>query len=128
MRWVENRIALPDPSAPAVCAPPAPRLPVQTAERLVHHNQIGIVQERGYQLNLLLHPLESSPSSYKLRRYLHPIRPIQCTPARLFGRQPVQLTEEDQLIQNLHLLVESALLGRYPPVPGSGARMASQIG
>ena len=88
---------------------------VQTAERLVHHNQIGIVQERGYQLNLLLHPLGEFPGLLiNCVGYLHPIRPIQCTPARLFGRQPVQLTEEDQLIQNLHLLVESALLGQIP--------------
>jgi hypothetical protein len=27
-------------------------------------------------------------------------------------REPVQLAEEDQLVQNLHLLVEAALLGQ----------------
>ena len=32
--------------------------------------------------------------------------------ARLLRRQPVQLAEEDQLVEDLHLLVEAALLGQ----------------
>ena len=43
---------------------------------------------------------------------LHALGPGDGALARLFGVEAVQLAEEDQLVEDLHLLVEAALLGQ----------------
>jgi hypothetical protein len=55
MRWVENRIALPWSLSSSSVAPPARVHRIEAAERLVHHDEAGVVQQRGDELDLLLH-------------------------------------------------------------------------
>ena len=71
------------------------------------------MKQRGDELNLLLHALG------KLLRLLvqrvgnlHAHGPRRGTLARLLRRQPMQLAEEDQLVDDLHFLVEAAFLGK----------------
>ena len=68
------------------------------------------MQQRGDELDLLLHALG------KLFGLLldglgdlQPLAPDQRALARQRLRQPVQLAQEDELVEHLHLLVEAAL-------------------
>ncbi len=86
---------------------------IEPGERLVHDDQIGIVQQRGDELNLLLHAL-GQLFHFLLRPVadLQPLAPCQRALARFLLREIVQAAEKDQVIEHLHPLVEPALLGQ----------------
>ena len=86
---------------------------IEAGERLVHDDNARVVEQRGNELDLLLHALGKLLGF--LRQSigdLHALGPFDGPLARLFSREPVQLAEEDQLLQNLHFFVEAALLGQ----------------
>src|ERR1041384_1323189 len=85
---------------------------VEPAEGLVQQDQVGIVQQRADELDLLLHPLGE---------ILHPLHgpvgdaeALQPLPGLLPRRAPrdaLRFSEEGEMIAHPHLLVEAALLG-----------------
>ena len=71
------------------------------------------MQERGDELNLLLHALGKLFGLFRQGvGDLHAFSPLSGALARFLRRDPVQLAKEDQLVDDLHLLVEAALLGQ----------------
>ena len=86
---------------------------IEAAEGLVHHHQIGIVEQRGNELDLLLHTLgELLRLHCESVGDLHARSPINRPPAGIFLGHAVQLAEEDELVQHFHFLVKAALLGQ----------------
>lgn len=85
---------------------------VEAGERLIENHQFRFVQQRAGELNLLLHALGEV-----LHLLLRPVgdfqafQPDQCATPRLGARNPLHFTQEHQVIQHLHLLVETALFG-----------------
>src|SRR6266481_3286697 len=83
---------------------------VEAAEGLVHDDEVGLVQESGDELDLLLHAFG------ELLGFLgdglgdvHALAPDMGALAGGGGVEAVELAEEDELVHDLHLLVEAAL-------------------
>jgi hypothetical protein len=96
---------------------------VEATERLVEDEQLGLVDHRAYELDLLLHAL---------RQILDPpVRPLgeaealepreAATPA-LPPRHPPDLAQEDHQVEGLHLPVDPPLLGQIPDLRAPRAR------
>ena len=86
---------------------------VEAAEGFVQDQQLRIVEHRGDELHFLLHPL---------RQRLHllgrpfaeaePLQPFLGAGAGQGSPDAADLAEEDELVEDLHLLVDAALLGQ----------------
>ena len=86
---------------------------IEAAEGLVHDDEFGLVQQRGDELDLLLHALgELFGLLVDGLGDLHALAPVVGTLAAVGGVEAVKLAEEDELVEDLHLLVEAALLGQ----------------
>ena len=85
---------------------------IEAAEGLVHDDELGLVQERCDELDLLLHALgELFGLLGDGFGDLHALAPDVGSLAGSGGVEAVQLAEEDELVHDLHLFVEAALFG-----------------
>src|SRR6185437_1316388 len=83
---------------------------VEAAEGLVHNDKLGLMQQRCDELNLLLHALgELFGLLVEGLGNLQALAPVAGPLARSAFIQPVKLAEESELVEHLHLLVETAL-------------------
>src|ERR1700678_2666379 len=96
---------------------------IETAKGLVHDDQCGLVEKRRNELDLLLHALGKFLGLLE-RSFcdLHFFAPDVCALTGGSGVETVKLAEEDQLVHDLHLLVEAALLGQVAHAGKAGAR------
>ena len=95
---------------------------VEAAEGLVHEDEVGIVQQRGDELDLLLHSLgEVFGLLGDGLGDVEPLAPEGCAAGCYRGSEAVQLAEEGELIQHVHLLVEAALLRQVSDAAQHGA-------
>ena len=71
------------------------------------------MEQRGDELNLLLHALGEF-LRFLIERVgdFHARGPVDGALAGVFSGHAVQLAEEDELVEDLHLFVEAALLGQ----------------
>ncbi len=85
---------------------------VEAAEGLVHDDELGLVKERGNELDLLLHALgELFGLLGDGLGDLHALAPDVGALRGCRRVEAVELAEEDELVDDLHLLVQAALLG-----------------
>ena len=95
---------------------------VEAGERLVEHQDLGVVDERRGQLHALLvaqrqlEDLVAAPlrDAQHLGPVLHRARVADA------ASQPVQPRQVDQLVADLHARVQAALLGHVPDAPPDG--------
>src|SRR3569623_73922 len=86
---------------------------IETTPRLVEDHERRLVDQRGRELDLLLHALRQVQGLV-----LHPLRepepfePLLRAPARLGARHPAKLAHERDHLEDLHLRIEAALLGQ----------------
>ena len=86
---------------------------IEAAEGLVHDDEVGLVQQGGDELDLLLHALgELFGLLGDGLGDLHALAPDVGALAGGGGVEAVELAEEDELVDDLHLLVEAALFGQ----------------
>ena len=91
---------------------------VEPGERLVHEQDLGVVQDRGDELDLLLVAL-----GQLLRAAVGVIRDAEAgqpggrLACRALGRDAVQRREVDELVEDRHPRVQPALLGEVAPRP-----------
>ena len=86
---------------------------IETAEGLVHDDEVGLVEQGGDELDLLLHAFgELFGLFVEDVGDLHALGPLVGALGRRDGGETVELAEEDELVEDLHLLVEAALLGQ----------------
>ena len=86
---------------------------IESAEGLVHDDEVGFVEQGSDELNLLLHALGELFGLFGDGfGDLHALAPDVGALAGGVGVEAVQLAEEDELIHDLHLLVEAAFLGQ----------------
>ena len=114
MRWVEKRMALPCSLSSSSVRSSSVAF---TGSRPEKGSSItispGIVQHAADELDLLLHALgELFGLLGQGVGDLHAFGPVDGPLARFFRREAVQLAEEDELVDHLHLLVEAALFGQ----------------
>ncbi len=103
---------------------------VESAEWLVHDDQFGLMQQRGDELDLLLHSLRELFGLLVDRiENLHALAPDMRALGRGDGVKPVQLPQKDELVKHLHLLVEAALFRQITdPVQGiARKRLAEEL-
>ncbi len=82
---------------------------VEAAEGLVHDDEVGLMKECGDELNLLLHAFGELFGLFgDGLGDLHALAPDMSALAGGGGVEAVQLAEKDELIHDLHLLVEAA--------------------
>src|SRR5687767_12921399 len=84
---------------------------IHAAERLVHNDEVGVVEQRGNELDLLLHSFGKL-----LDLLLGPVRKLEalapppCAAGGFGSGKSMHLAEEDKLLDDFHLLVEAAFL------------------
>ncbi len=86
---------------------------VEAAEGLVHDDEVGLVEQGGDELDLLLHALGEIFGL--LGDGLGDLQPLAPGVGALGGDggvEAVELAEEDELVEDVHLFVEAALLGQ----------------
>jgi hypothetical protein len=89
---------------------------VEARERLVHQQDLGIVEDRGDQLDLLLVALrELVGAALGEVRDAEPGEPVIRLAAGPIGRDAVELGEIDELVDDPHPRVEAAFLGQVAP-------------
>src|SRR5579863_5940844 len=95
---------------------------IEAAEGLVHDDEAGIVEQAGDELNLLLHAL-GELFGFLLQRVVafETTGPFGCAPTRFGGFEAVQAAEEDELLEDLHLLVKATLFGQVADAVEAGA-------
>src|SRR5262249_34611557 len=77
---------------------------IETAERLVEHDELGLVNDGRRELHLLLHPLrELARERLRTRREPQALEPGGGAPLRLRMAQPANRGEEGELLLHLHL-------------------------
>ena len=94
---------------------------VQTAERLVEHQQIRLVQDHAEKLRLLGHPLGKGldlvvrpvPES-------HGFEPRPCQRQRLLAPHSLELAEEGEVVDGRHLLIQPPFLGEVSDAGAHG--------
>ena len=89
---------------------------VEARERLVHQQDLGVVEDRRDELDLLLVALRQLLGA--ARRVLgdaEAIQPAERVPARPRRLHAVQRAEVDELVEDVHPRVEPALLGQVAP-------------
>ena len=85
---------------------------IEAAEGLVHDDELGLVQECRDELDLLLHALgELFGLLGNGFGDLHALAPYVGALAGGGGIEAMELAEEDELVHDLHLFVETALFG-----------------
>ena len=85
---------------------------IEAAEGLVHDDEVGLVEEGGDELDLLLHTLgEFLGFLGDGFGDLHALAPDVGALAGGGGVEAVQLAEKDELLHDLHLFVKAALFG-----------------
>src|SRR5882757_5795231 len=83
---------------------------IEAAEGLVHDDEVGLVEERGDELDLLLHAFGEFLGFFgDGLGDLHALAPGVGALAGGGGVKAVEFAEEDELVHDLHLLVEAAL-------------------
>ena len=84
---------------------------IEVGERLIHHDQVGVVQQRRDELRLLLHPAaEVLGLLLPVLVEVEPLQPVgQLDAGRRFGH-PLQRRQVDQRGLELEVAVEAALL------------------
>ena len=86
---------------------------IEAAEGLVHDDEFGLVEKRGDELNLLLHALGELFGLFVNGSVISSRSHQRWARLRGGGRvEAVELAEEDELVHDLHLLVEAALFGQ----------------
>src|ERR1035437_471212 len=86
---------------------------VKAGEGLVHDDELGVVEQRGNELDLLLHALGELFSLFlECICDLHAPGPGACALFSFPGAEPMQLAEEDKLVDDLHFFIEAALFGQ----------------
>ena len=95
---------------------------VQTAEWLVHEQDIGVVEDARDELDLLLVALaELVGAPVRVLTDPEPRQPVPCPSGRLGAGEALQRAEEHQLVEDAHTGVEPAVLRQISP-GGSGDR------
>src|SRR5271157_1596240 len=91
---------------------------IKAREGLVHDDEPGIMEQRSNELDLLLHAL-GELFGFFLERIgdFHALGPGDGALLRLSGVEPMQTTEEDQLVKDLHFFIEAALFGQVTNLP-----------
>jgi hypothetical protein len=85
---------------------------IEAGEGLVHDDEVGLVEEGGDELDLLLHALgEVFGALVDGLSDLEAVAPDVGALAGGGGVEAVKLAEEDELVHDLHLLVKAALFG-----------------
>ena len=104
---------------------------VEAGERLVEDQHLGVVEDGGDELRLLLHALaELVELAVAPRREAHALQPRRQAARRFRPRHALEGGEEQQLLLQRHARVEPALLGHVPDavagLPGRRARRGSR--
>src|SRR5258705_10418264 len=85
---------------------------IEATEGLVHDDEVGFVEQRGDELDLLLHAFgELLGFLGDGLGDLHTLAPDVGALAGGRGVEAMELAEEDELVHDLHLLVETTLFG-----------------
>ena len=123
-------------SARGRAAPGTPRAAahvdrVEARERLVHEQDLGVVQDGGDELDLLLVALRQLlGAAVGVVRGAEAAQPVQRAAPGAVGRDAVQAGEEQELLEDPHPRVQAALLGQVAPGPsaaGGGCRRRRQV-
>src|SRR5271166_4049493 len=86
---------------------------IEARKRFVEDHEIGIVQQSSDELYLLLHALGQFFDFLLCPlRKLQPLTPVQRALAGLGSGQAMQASEEDEVIEHLHLFIKAALFGK----------------
>src|SRR5689334_12909597 len=101
---------------------------IESGKRLVEYQQIGVVQHRREELNLLLHAFRQLHRALVLPlRQLHAREPLVDLAVDVFAAYVLQLREEAQLIGDFHASIKAAFFGQVAdPVLELGVDRAAE--
>src|SRR5258708_13968025 len=86
---------------------------IEAEERLIHHHKVGIVQQCGDKLYLLLHALgKRFHFLADLLGDFKPLAPVQGPFAGFAAGQAVYLSQKNKLVEHFHLLIQAASSGQ----------------